>query len=164
MRLYDIAFDVENVINGGMVVDEESGEILFDSDNLDELKLSFKDKLESCGCYIKNLDAEANAIGKEIANLQARKKSAESRSKRMREYVLDCMEIAGEKRVETPRVAISQRTSKYLEIENEFDIPENYKDIQEVVKVDKKAITDAIKSGESVNGCELKERVNLQVK
>ena len=164
MKLYELAQGMEEVINGGMVVDSATGEILFDSENLDALEIELKDKLEACGCYIKNLEAEAFALDQEARALKARKDAAVAKVKRMKEYVKGCMDMAGEKRLETPRVVLSQRKSTYLEVEDDMMVPEDYKTIEEVVKVDKDAIKKAIKNGEQVAGCELKERMNLQVK
>lgn len=164
MKLYELAQGLEEVINGGMMFDEETGEVLFDSENLDALEMALNEKLESCGCYIKNLEAEAFALDQEAKALQARKKAAVGKVTRMKEYVMRCMEMAGETRLETPKVALSQRKSTYLEVEDDTIVPEDYKTIEEVMKIDKNAIKAAINNGEHVAGCELKERVNLQVK
>lgn len=59
MSLYEISNDLVTVINGGMVVNEETGEITFDSENLEELELAFNDKVESVALFIKNLEAES---------------------------------------------------------------------------------------------------------
>lgn len=36
MKLYELAQGLEDIINGGMVIDDETGEVVFDSENLDE--------------------------------------------------------------------------------------------------------------------------------
>lgn len=164
MSLYAIASDFEAVLNGSMIVDEESGEVLFDSSNIDDLEMEFNDKLENCGLYIKNLEAEADAIKNEINALQGRLKAKECRILRLRQYVLDCMDIAGQKRLETARVALSQRKSEYIEILDESLIPEDYKEYVGTIKVSKADLKKAMKAGEDIAGAELKERVNLQVK
>lgn len=164
MSLYAIASDFEAVLNGSMIVDEESGEILFDSSNLDELEMAFNDKLENCGLYIKNQEAECEAIKNEIKALQGRLKAKEGRILRLRQYVLDCMEMTGQKRLETARVALSQRKSDFIEILDESMIPEDYKEYVETIKVSKADLKKAMKAGEDIAGAELKERINLQVK
>lgn len=164
MKLYELSQGLEEVINGGMIFSEDTGEILFDSENLDVLEMALNEKLESCGCYIKNLEAEAFALDQEAKALQARKKAAVGKVARMKEYVMRCMEVAGETRLETPKVALSQRKSTYLDVDDEMMVPEDYKTIEEVTKIDKNAIKAAINNGEQVTGCEIKERVSLQVK
>lgn len=164
MKLYELAEGIEELINGGMVFDEETGEVIFEPGDLESAEIEFNDKLESCGCYIKNLEAEAFALDKEIKALQARKKAAVGKVSRMKDYVLGCMEMTGQSKLETARVALSQRKSSYIEVEDEMLVPEDFKVIEEVVKVDKNAIKSAIKDGQEVAGCEMKERVNLQVK
>lgn len=163
MSLYQLVAELENVINGGMVIDEETGEVLFDSTNLDELQTAFEDKLENCGIYIKNLDSEANAISQEIHSLTKRKKVLENKAQRMRDYVLQCMEQAERTKFDTAKVAISQRKSSYVAVNDEVQIPEDYKEIIETTKVDKRHLKDALKQGLEIPGAELKERINLQV-
>lgn len=164
MNLYQIASDMKAVIDGAMIVDEESGEILFDSSNIDALEVDFNDKLESCGLYIKNLEAESDAIRNEIKALQGRLKAKEGKVSRLRQYVLDCMEITGQKRLETPKVALSQRKSSYVDITDESKVPEDFKEYIETCKVSKSDISKAMKAGKFIPGAELKERVNLQIK
>ena len=51
--LYEINNDYVNVIENGFSIDEETGEILFDKTNLDELEIEFKEKADNIACYIK---------------------------------------------------------------------------------------------------------------
>ena len=44
MKLYELAQMMDMVINGGLVFDEETGEVLFDSSNLDELEAALDAK------------------------------------------------------------------------------------------------------------------------
>lgn len=164
MSLYEIAKDFEAVLNGAMVIDEETGELLFDASDLDALEMAFNDKLENCGLYIKNLEAECDAIKTEINALRGRMTAKEGKVLRLRQYVLDCMDIAGQNRLETARVALSQRKSSYVEIIDESMVPEDYKEYVETVKVSKSDISKAMKAGKEIAGAELKERINLQVK
>lgn len=164
MNLYQIAADFEAVLNGAIVFDEETGEVLLDETSLDELEMAFNGKLENCGLYIKNEDAEIVAIKNEIKALQSRCKAKEAKVLRLRQYVLDCMEKVGEKRLETARVALSQRKSSYVEILDESKIPEDYKEYIETCKVSKADLSKALKAGEKISGAELKERINLQIK
>ena len=75
--LYQLDEAIDAVISGGFVVDEETGEVLFDCENLDALREQRNAKLEAVALYIKNLDAEAAAIRAEVAALAARQKAAE---------------------------------------------------------------------------------------
>ena len=48
MTLYELSTDLERVIDGGMVVDMDTGEVLFDEENLDELKIATAQKFLGC--------------------------------------------------------------------------------------------------------------------
>lgn len=164
MRLYDLAAGVESVIDSGMVIDEETGEILFDADNLEELQMAFEEKLVNCALYIKNLDAEVEAIKNEEKRLNQRRKSAENKALRMRDYVLNCLEIAGKKKIEDARVSIGTRLSKAVKIADDYLIPHEFCTEVHEWKPDKKIIKQALENGQDINGAEIEGKTNLVLK
>lgn len=164
MKLYELSADVEAVLNGSMIVDPETGEIMFDQENLDELKMQFEDKLESCAVYVKNLDAEANAIKDEETRLAQRRKSLESRIDYMKKYMLDCMTMADVRKVDTPKALISLRESKSVNVIDPSLLPTKYLVTKHEVNPDKKALLADLKQGEEITGAELVIKDNLQVK
>lgn len=164
MRLYDIAKNIEDVIELGMVVDKETGEILFDSSHFEGLVISFNDKLESCGIYIKNLRAEIEAIKAEENGLRDRRKSIERKAANMEEYVLSCLTITETNRFSTPKVALSTRKSSQVIITNDRLISDEYIKVKEEKTVDKTAIKNAIKSGVDVQGAAIQENINLVIR
>lgn len=161
MRLYDISKALKDVIESGYSVDEETGEVLFDSGDLDELGVALNEKLEACGLFIKNQEAESTAIANEINALRKRKSACDGRSKRMRDYVLSCMQRVGESRLETPKVSLSCRISHQVVIENEEAIPGIYKSYD--IKINKNDLKKALKNG-TVDGAYIEDITNLQVK
>lgn len=165
MNLYEINEQLKVVLDGGIVIDEETGEILFDSENIEALQLALKDKLEGCALYLKNLGAEAAAIKEEEARLASRRKTKERKAERLKEYIRDIMADNGEGfRLETPRAALSLRRSESVAITDQSLIPREYLRIKEDIKPDKTAIKKALKNGQDVQGVCLVENLNLQVK
>lgn len=164
MKLYEITNALETVINGGLIFDEETGEVIFDSENLDELAGELDDKLEACGIVIKEAQAEAEAMKAEEARLKERRQRKEKEAERLKEYVLSCMERVGAKKIDTPRVALSTRKSSVVDVFDEELIPREFFNVKTTASVNKVAIAKAIKAGEVVEGCELSERFSLQVK
>ncbi len=165
MNLYEINESLKAVLEGGMVVDEETGEILFDAENIEDLQLALDEKLEGCALYLKNLEAEAAAIKEEETNLATRRKTKERKAERLKEYIRDVMADNGEGfRLETPRAALSLRRSESVAITDQALIPKEYLRIKEDIKPDKTAIKKALKNGQSVQGVCLVENLNLQVK
>lgn len=163
MKLYEINNAIESVLNGSFYLDEQTGEI-FDDSSLDELKIAYNDKLEGCALYIKNLEAEIDAITTEEKNLQARRKSKENKVEHLKNYILESMEKTNTPKVETAKVAVAQRNSKYVDIIDGDKIPNMYVVEKVERRVDKKSIAQALKNGEKISGAELKNRVTLTIK
>lgn len=164
MKLYEIATALEEVINGGLVFSEETGEILFDSENLDELEAALDEKLEACGVVVKNLVAEAEAIKAEERNLAERRRRKEAEADRLKDYVLYWMEKSGAKKIDTARVSLSTRKSSVVDVTDEAKVPREFIKVKTTESVDKAAVKKAIKAGEEVAGCVINERLTLQVK
>ncbi len=165
MNLYQINAQLNAVLEGGIVVDEETGEILFDEENIEALQLALDEKLEGCALYLKNLEAEAAAIKDEETRLAARRKTKERKAERLKEYVRDVMADHGANfRLETPKAALSLRKSESVAITDQALIPKEFLRVKEDVKADKAAIKKALKNGQDVQGVCLVENLNLQVK
>ena len=158
MKLYELAQMMDMVINGGLVFDEETGEVLFDSSNLDELEAALDAKIEACCIVVKETEAEAEAIKAEEKRLKARRERKEKEAARLREYVQRCMEQSGARKIDTPRVCVTSRSSKYVNVYDEAKVPRMFTE-----SVDKEAVREAIKDGIEVPGCELSERISLKI-
>jgi predicted transcriptional regulator len=161
MKLYEITEALEAVLSGSFYVDEETGEY-FDSSDLDALSMALTDKLEGCGCQLKNWQADIDAIKAEETRLRERRQTLERRYESLKAYVQSQMERTGET-VETSKVSMKLRRSVTVEVAEGFS-DARYLVRTETVKPDKKAIRDALKKGEFVEGAELVEHQNLQLK
>lgn len=102
----------------------------FDSDGvwtneaeLNELQMAKEEKREGIALYIKNLEAEANAVKAESKNLDERYKKLINKAKRLYDYL--AADLNGEQ-FKTARVAISWRKSEAVEITNEDAVPERF--------------------------------------
>lgn len=162
--LYEIDKAILAVIENGYQVDMETGEILFDCDDLETLQAERESKIEACACYVKNLQAEAEALKAEEMALAMRRKMKEKRIEHMKRYLAASMKLDDLSTFETPRVKLTFRKSTALEITDESRIPRNYTNEVITYKPDKAAIKNAIKLGAIVPGCQLVEKKNLQLK
>ena len=162
--LYHIDQAIMEVLLGGFVVDEETGEVLFDGDNLDELQAEYEAKLEACACYTKALEAEAAALKAEEAALAERRKLKERKAETMRRYIATSMGKFGTTKLETARCALSFRRSDVVRITSAGQIPAHLMVSKTTTAPDKAEIKKRLKAGEIVPGCELEERQNLQLK
>lgn len=166
--LYEIDKAVLNAIhNVYSKVDDETGEMLDasaidDLHELDALKIELKTKIENIACYIKSIEADADALAAESKKMNDRAKRKKSRAESLRRYIANSMIMAGEFDFETVRVALSFRKSEAVEISDETVISKKYCNV--TYKPDKKAIKEAIKNGQRVRGAALVEKQNLQIK
>lgn len=161
MSLYELTGDLLTVINGGMVVDEINGEILFDADNLEELEIAYADKLEGCGIWVKNQQAEIEALKAEERKLAERRRVKENQVARLKEYMLQSMEATETSKLETSKVAISTRKSQRVIVDDEERVPLQF--VKVTKSVNKTELKKALKAGE-VEGAHIEESINLQLK
>lgn len=164
MNLYEINIHLRKVIEEGFSIDEETGEILFDEENLNELKEAFKDKLDGIACYIKDLNAKADAIKKEIDNLKERKEACERKADKLKDYIANALKVTDLDGIETPRNKIGFRKSTSVKVNDETLISYRYFTEKTEKKLNKKAVLEDLKKGIEVDGCELEVKRNLQIK
>lgn len=164
LKLYEIDRAIYAVINQGFVFDEETGEILFDAENLEALEAARESKLEGCALVIKALDAEVAAFKAEEKALAERRQAKERKAERMREYLANSLLAAGEKKFETTRCALSFRKSESVEVFNAEALPADLCTVKQTIAPDKAAIKKLLKAGEAVEGAQLIVKQNIQVK
>ena len=157
MTLYEID---KAILDFEFEIDEESGEIL-NADELDELKIAREDKIEGISLWIKNLEAEKEAVKNEKNNFADREKRLGKKIESLKGYLTYALD--GQK-FSTPRVAVSFRKSESVHITDEYLIPDEYKVFTVVKKPDKGVIKDALKKGKEIMGVELIEKRNVQIK
>lgn len=160
MKLYEIDQAIEACI------DLETGEVL-DSERLDALQMERTAKLEGVACWVKNLEAEADALKAEKDNLAKREKAARNKAESLKNWLAYALQ--GEK-LTTAKAAISFRKSESVEVPNqdlfivwasqEHNSLLNYKKPE----LKMKAIKEALKAGIMLPGARLVERQNIQIK
>ena len=169
--LYEIDSTIKTAIDSGFVVDPDTGEILDGAEQLEALEADRALKIENTALYIKNLISDVEAIKTEEAALHDRRTVLENKAGRLKNYLSDSLRSHEEDRFETARCVLSFRRSKAVEISDE----RNFVDMQRAVgnmeflvvnepTINKKAISEAIKGGRVVPGCQVVERQNLQVR
>lgn len=163
--LYEIDYNLYQLLENEMVVDEETGEIIFEESDIDNLLLSRDQKLENTACYIKNLMSDIDQIKSEEKSLKERRQTKEKKVERLKSYLANSMLLFGDKKFETPRVALSFRKSKQVEIEPNAHLPQEYVKVKVEESPDKTKLKDAIlKQGIVIDGVKVVEKENLQLK
>lgn len=141
-------------------IDFETGEIV-DAEKLNALQIEKDKKIEGIACWIKNLNAEAQNIKAEEQALAERRKAKENKAEQLKQYLSDILEAMP---FESTRAKITFRKSTAVNITDESKLADGFKKVETVVKIDKKAIGDALKFGEKVDGAELVVNQNIQIK
>lgn len=156
MNLFDLSVAQRKVLDGIAVVDAETGEY-YDYGNISELEGRIEDKIDAIACYIKEIDADADAMKAEEQRIAKRRKAAEGRSERLRQYLMMWMHDSGKRKAETARSCVSLRRTEAVKVYDDLDIPDEYIK-QRIENVpDKKALKAAIKAGASIPGVEIVE-------
>lgn len=162
MTLYEINKSIVEVLEKS--IDPETGEFISDAylEDYEQLQMERSEKIENIGLYIKNLEADAKAIKEEASNLTDRARSMENKAKHLRYYMQSCL---GEQKFQTTRLSVSFRHTKKVEVDDDYldVIPEEFLRFKDP-EPDKKAIGDALKSGEYVPGCSLVDNVSMIIK
>lgn len=145
------------------MINPETGEINpVLEEQLNITQESIEKKALAVGIVIKQLDADAKAIKEEKLNLEKRQKTIERNVERLKDYLTTNMQIAGISELEAPRIKLTFRKSEVVEILNQEVIDEKYYAIKK--EISKSSIKAALKAGENVQGAQLVEKQNLQIK
>ena len=158
MTLYEIDKDIQVLIN-------EDGEIE-DIERFDALVMERNKKIENVGCWVKNLTAEVAAMKEEKKRLEDRIKSKDRMIDSL-EWWLD--KALNEQKFESPRVAISYRKSKAVEIQDEAAFKAWAMDyapalLKITYTIDKTGVKNYIAGGAECPCAGIAERKSMQVR
>lgn len=163
MTIYEIDKEIAALLDAG--IDEETGELLVDTDALEALQGERDQKVENLALAYKNMTAEAKAIRAEEEALAARRRSTEAKAERARKY-LDYV-LAGEK-FKTARVAVSYRKNTSVRLAPDFIewAQENAEELlrYKAPEANKTEIAAILRAGGAVHGAELIESQTMSIK
>lgn len=147
----------------------EAGEIPEEAiaDTLEGISGEFSQKADNIACIIKELNARAAAIKEEADRLSERQAAAIRRAENLKRYLAEAMQRTGMNKLETPRNALSFRRSTSVYIPDEEEFKRRHAELcrQEVkVTIPKKEIGERLRAREQIEGAELRESRNLQIK
>jgi len=149
-------------------VDKETGEII-DAEALSALQMEREQKLEGVALWIKDLNAEADAVKAEADKLNARKKSLDKRIADLKAWLLGA--LGGEK-LRTPRCNVYTTHTTRVAVENEaelisflqtLDNPEQFLRFKEP-ELKKDEIKKALKVDFIIPGASLEETESVVIK
>ena len=149
-------------------VDMETGEIL-DPEKLTALQMERERKLEGVALWIKDLNAEAEAVKTEADKLTARKKSLDNKIAGLKQWLLYALD--GEK-LKTPRCNVYQTHNQRLYVADEpklieflqtLEKPDRFLKIRDP-ELRKDEIKKALKDGYEIPGAALEQTEGVVIK
>ena len=118
-------------------------------------------KLKSLCGFIRYLEQGIAACKAEKNRINSMQKAAENRLARVKQYVTPFVQSQGRVNLET--VTLSVRKSVSVELEPNFKNPYFCKVVKELIP-DKRALKEALKNQEQIEGASLVTKFNLQIK
>ena len=162
MNIYQIQNEYQLLINQ---IIEAEGELSTEWEtSLAINKDQLQDKGINYAYVIKQFDADCDAIDIEVKRLNGLKKVRQNASERLKTTISNAMQLFEIEEIKTPLIKLNFRNSESVEITNESQLAERFTVTKTVITPDKKAIKDAIKSGEIVEGAIISYNKNLQIK
>ena len=161
MKLYELTEEFRQALEK---YDPEQDELGILEQVIDGLAVDIERKAEGIVKLLSNWESDADAIDAEINRLQELKRSKQSRAEWLRGYLSRNLEHAGIDKLDLGTHKVSFRKSTRVEVLDESKIPDKYKRVKTVVDVDKIAIKESWKQGVGVDGTEVREYKNIQIK
>lgn len=147
----------------------ENGELTEEEYNKlgEELALELQNKSSNIIGYVRNSELLIEAMKAEEKRISDMRKAGEAKLEKFKQYVLENMERLSLSKIQTELGALSvSKNPMSVEIENEDEIPSEFK--QEVVttKIDKTAIKNHFKTtGEIIPGTKIiDDKMSLRIK
>lgn len=164
LTLYNITnrfTDLMDKAQNGEITEEEYNELGF------EIAQELQTKGANVIGYIRNTELLIEAMKAEEKRIADTRKTGEAKLEKFKQYVLENMERLGLSKIQTELGALSvSKNPMSVEIENEDEIPSEFK--QEVVttKIDKTAIKNHFKTtGEIIPGTKIiDDKMSLRIK
>lgn len=160
MKFYEITESIKQIDE--LLENEEIDKETYD-DTMEVLKYEIECKSSNLIRYVKDKENKVDLISNEIKRLQELKAKEVKKVDNLKKFILTQMDNMVLKKIETPLGTFSSRDSSSLEIVNEDLIPNKYKTIETIVKINKNEIKKDLKN-ENIEGVRLVVNKNLQLK
>lgn len=154
-ELTNIAVELEEMLMSGNI-DETTY-----NDTIEGLDI--ETKIENICKIIRNLTAESEMYKAEKDRLAERQKTAENGIKRLKESLLNYMQMTNQSKVKQGVFSVRINKSESVNIIDPLSVPAEYLKFSEP-QINKAEIKKAIKSGEVISGAELIENSSIVIR
>lgn len=148
LSLYEITNAFPALMESEEITEAEKNEIQA------ELTMLLQQKSQNIIGYTKNIELTINAMKEEEDRIASNRKALENKLTRFKQYVKECMENNGITKIETGLGTLSiVKSPASVEIVNEDEVPNEFKQETITVKIDKTKIKNNFKeTGEIPDG------------
>lgn len=136
------------------------------ADTMESIEAEIEDKADGYARVMKSMEADEEALAKEIKRLQERKSHLETTRKNMKERLKQAMEATGKTKFKTELFSFgiqNNAPSVVIDVEDVFKIPDDflkYKDPEP----DKNLIKQAINNGQKLDFAHLEQTQSLRIR
>jgi vacuolar-type H+-ATPase subunit I/STV1 len=132
---------------------------------LDSVNIDIKEKVINVASFIKNLEAESEAIVKAMESMEVRRKRLENKTSKLKDYLKMNMEFMEIKEVKSPYFNVKVLANPVsVSILAEDEIPLKYKKEITLMRLDKLMIRDELKNHVPVPGAMLEQKTRLEIR
>ena len=163
MKLYELTGSYQNIWR---LVDNEDTDLSAIEMALTTIETEIKVKAQNISVIIRGMESDADILRAEEKRLTARRNVLEDKAAWLKGYLMQEMQTAGIDKIKTPTLTIAiANNPPAVSIENSALIPAKFLTIiPESLVPDKRAISEALKSGEKVPGTTLTAGKSLRIR
>jgi hypothetical protein len=162
IKLYEI--EAQYILLAQSIIDN-GGEVTHEQEQALQInKTDLEAKARGYGFIIKDIEHECDVIDSEIDRLKAMKTARVNTAERLKQRVSDAMQLFDVDEIKTPTLKLNFRKSESVDVLDLSLLDKRFIVTKVSESADKKAIKEAIKAGESVQGATISTNLNLQIK
>lgn len=164
MNLFELSHQYQAAFDAA--IDPDTGEIRTEAAfaALDTIGDALEAKAVNVAAYIRNLEAEAEAVKSAAKDMQDRSARITRRAESLRQYLADSLQLAGITEVKDARFVVKVRQNPpSVRVLDQQAIPPAFLRYPEP-EPDKTAIKAALQAGETVPGVQLVRAIKVEIK
>lgn len=157
--LYDLTNQYQQLLELESEIDEQTF-----IDTLQSIDEAIEDKAENLAKVIKEMEATITTVANEVNRLQSKKQVVANRVSNLKTYLQGEMEKVNKTKIKGELFTVNiQNNPPSLRVDRTDNIPKDFF-IEQEPTLDKKALKEAVKNGEVIEGVELKQTRSLRIR
>ena len=158
MKLYEITDEF-------LGLDDIEDELIDIEVELNKLEIAFSEKAENIAKLVRSLEAQKDALATEAKRLTEKRDATQNRIDSLKAYLKAEMERIGRDKIQAGIFRVRLQNSPLtIDIIEESKIPDEFKSVEEIIKIDKRGIIELLKStGEVPAGVTPIQRQHIRI-